>query len=182
MGFKSSIQALPQDLLVMSLTSPQFMGTELAALSLAEPVSAVWPSANRRYYFKYTLSRPQLIRGFWTLNGAAAADNFAFAVYTESRVLVPTAVVASTAQSGTNAIQRFACTAQIPQRGFFSISCNGTTGTLHRHVIAGNEVIRALGMFIEAAAFTAPATATATAGTGGYIPVCGITLDATVPL
>lgn len=173
-----------QDSVSIVLTGPEMLGTQLAALTLPEPVSATWPSANRRYYFPYQLTRPQTLRAYWALNGAAAADNFAFALYDENFVLIPGTTVASTAQAGTNTIQRYAVTATtVPQgRGYLSIACDGTTGTLHRQVIAGNEVIRSLGMFIQAAAFAAPATATPAAGTGGYIPVCGMTFSGTVPL
>ncbi|MES2338002.1 MAG: hypothetical protein V4537_07905 [Pseudomonadota bacterium] len=142
---------------MMSIFSRNAMGPQYAALRSGTTfASAAWPSANRTFYYPFTLLDYETVYKFWWANGAATGtNNLQMAIYrdTYERLILGT----STLAAGNTQVQEDDITdvGLPPGRYYLGIGCNGTTATVIRGA-PSNTSAEASGAYGQATAFTLP--------------------------
>ena len=145
----------------------------------ATPASAVYPSANRAYYYSIVIPRALVIRRFWWLNGATVGtNNLQAGLYYDSFVSV--LLGASTLSAGTANLVQFddvADTAIGPGEYWLALWCDGTTATIFRLATTGGP---RHGVIYDEDSLTGglPTTATPTSPANVYLPMFGFTTRA----
>ena len=153
--------------------SPECIGFQVAP-NPAGPGSFAWPTANRAFFFPFSLARPMLCAQLFNYNGGTASGNLDIGIYAEDGTRLHS--TGSTAQSGTNALQVINPTDKIIPAGqlFLALAMDGTTGT-----VAGTNpslhTLRQAGALIMDTAFPLPAVATFAAWANAIFPIFGFT-------
>lgn len=145
--------------------------------------SAVWPTANKAFFYPVQVTRPRTYVKAWWLNGATAAGNVDVGIYTISGTTA-TRVVASTAQAqaGASVMQvatTFTTTTIGPGLYYFAMSCSLATATVWK-LSLNATVSRPFGCFEAVTSHPLPATATVTVFTASHIPAFGFSELSTV--
>lgn len=138
--------------------------------------SAVWPTANKAFFFPFTVTgraseRPIAYSGAILMNGAAVSGNVDVGIYDALGNRI--ASVGSTAQAGTTAPQRINFSAPVqlrPGRYYLAVALSNGVGAFVRSA-PGAQVARGAGVRELTSAFPLPADASAWVGaTAGYVP------------
>lgn len=164
---------------LVSVLSPQSMGTILISMGCVAPVSAVWPAANETVIIPVVVTQPITITKLWVFNGAAVSGNIDIGIYSDAAAPVLVVAAGSTVQAGTSIVQEFniADTALAPGRYYIAVVLDNTTGTTIRVAAPAigtqAENFQYAGLAQMAAAFPLPATLTLAASSRSYLPICG---------
>jgi len=142
------------------------------------PSTGAWPSANRAIYIPFVVSEPCTAVKMWWLNGTSVSGNVRAAIIRQPdlALLVQTA---STAQSGTSAIQEADITDTLLSAGIYyaGLALDNGTGHILRSLISTTPAYRAAGVAQETlGSLTFPSTITPAALTSGQVPMVGISL------
>lgn len=162
------------DKLVISPFSACALGVEMAAFATPAPASGTWPTANRAFYYPFTINRGLTVTRMWMINGAVVSGNVDIGIYNSSQARLVS--MGSTAQAGVNAMQVFNVTDTVLTPGLYYLALNmsSATGTVILAIVAGFADL-AMGYYSQAVgAVTLPATATWAASTAGIVPLFGL--------
>mgnify|MGYP001584059299 CR=1 FL=1 len=177
-----SLYVPPHSITPFSFT--EGLGKEFSSFADASALMGSLASAtviqNQAYYYPLFLPLPVMLKRFFWCNGATVAGNLDIAVYNYNLDKIIGA--GATAQATINALQFVDVTDTLIPAGrcWLGIASNSTTATFLRTVIVSAllmNILRALGMAIQASAYSAglPAAATfaSAAGAGQQIIFCG---------
>jgi hypothetical protein len=156
------------------------IGLEMAGLvAYGNPSSAAWPTANKAFYFPFTLQIPQMAYQLWVWNGATTSGNFDIGLFDESGTKLGSS--GATAQSGASSIQTVDITDVLLPQGttWLGLSFNNTTATTFR-INPAAAYIAPLGCYVQTTAYPLPTTATYSRIDAAYVPMCGILFRTTI--
>ena len=158
----------------LSTFSPEALGTEIGGLGLAAVASTVWGTANQGIIVPITLTEEFDLRVFYVVNGAAVAGNFDVGLYDTEGQLIR--AIGSTAQAGTNTMQRVAVAPEMLQPGdyYLAAAFGSAIATTIAKVLPNAGVEQALGVYEQAAALGLPTRFIAAVGTLAFIPLIGM--------
>lgn len=170
----------PSDPVFITPWSPISLGTNLAALAVAAPVSTAWGTNNLARGVPFTLQKTiTVVKGFW-YNGATLGSNVDVGIYNNSASKLCS--TGSVAQAGTNALQEAVLTGTLtltPGRYYLALSLSVSTGTIFSAVPNVN-LLKSLGAFQAASSFPLPATATPAVVSAAILPYFGVSLRSLV--
>lgn len=164
--------------LIISPNSRLSIGPELAAIGAAW-ASGITFSSNDRCYIPFSITETKTAISAFTANGSGTiAGNVEVSIYSEA--LAKLVSTGSVAHAGASAMQilSLADTALTAGRYYMSFSLDDGTTTMFRTTTLA-DMYRPLGVLFEAAAFTAPATATP-AVMDNNIPMFGIIFSSAI--
>jgi hypothetical protein len=170
-------QVLPP-LPVISTLSLDSVGS-LMSLNPTNPASAVFPSANRAYYYPFYVSTPILPLIMFIVNGAAVSGNFDIGIYTAAGTKLWS--IGTTQQLNINTVQKVTYAGPTLGVGTFmmAVVLDNGTGTLQRGAISSVPIAQRAGIKTQNTAFPLPATATYAAPASAFVPVIGLRWDTT---
>ena len=152
------------------------VGPELAVDGGGVLASAVWPTANKAFYFPFGLPFRFNVRRMFVANGGTVSGNFDIGIYTLDGKRIYAS--GSTAQAGTTALQYVSLSTELilpPDAYYLALAFDNTTATTQRNAAAGINGVRAMGVLQETSAFALPASMTPAAVSAVYVPLFGIT-------
>lgn len=132
-----------------------------------------WPTANLGIWVPFKLERPAVVQQFFVVNAGAVSGSFDVGVYGWD---LAKRVSQSAAQSGTNTRQVVNCsdTSLGPGWYYLALSHSDTSGQYRRSNSPSWKCLRASGLFVQASAFTLPATVVPASAGSFFIPLFGI--------
>lgn len=160
--------------------STNSLGAIAAAFGAPAPTSQTWPTANKAYYYPFSISAAATCyTAFWA-NGATVSGNVDLGIYTSAKVKVVS--TGSTAQAGTSQTQTVALSASLaPGNYYIGFACDAAAATFIRANltdVAGFSPA-VINLRAGAASFPLPSTATFDSTlTAAVVPffLCGIAL------
>ena len=145
--------------------------------SLGIPVKATTdgndttPAVTETFIAEVSINKPSLVTGFAVFNGSAVAGNMVVILYNKNgRVITKSA---STAQAGTDALQRvpFAAAQKLKEGDYYvGIQFNNTGARLNTHTVGNGGTLKTTGgTYNTAITITPPTTFTANVGPMGAL-------------
>lgn len=144
---------------VISTFSAEAVGS-LENASVTAMSSLAWPTANLAHFVPLRLNLPILPALMFSLNAGVVNGNIDVGIYLPDGTRLWSA--GSTAQAGTNAIQKFIYTGPSlgPGEYYIALALNNNTGQIFRHqFVTSTGIVERTGMRSMASAFPLPATA-----------------------
>lgn len=159
----------------LSTLSLEMVATQLMALGVAAPASAVWPTANLAIYIPFVLAAPYPVKQVWWLNGATVTGNTDVGVYTPGGARLLSS--GSTVGSGVSALQSVTLGTPVllmPGAYYLGMSCSLGTNTIQRFSLGIADDGKMMGLAEQTTALPLPDPATFATYTRTYVPICGI--------
>jgi hypothetical protein len=155
------------------------LGAELAALSLAAPVSTAWATANLARVVPFVVPKPALVRKMFWANGATVAGNVDVGIYDESGSRVVS--MGSVAQAGVSVLQEvdIADVTLGVGRYYMALAASSAAATFLASA-PPLQLCKGMGCAQQAAAFPLPASATPAPFSAAVLPYFGLSLRSLV--
>jgi hypothetical protein len=148
------------------------LGANLIINGFTALAGAVWPFANRAFYFPFVVEDGDFVASKFILrNATPVSGNFDVGIYNAKYARLVSS--GSTAHTGTNQIQQITITDTplMPGQYFMALVFDNNTAFLLTTSVSVSSVIaNTWGVRQEVSAFPLPATATPTAMTANYFP------------
>lgn len=146
-----------------------------SAIGGTAPASAVWPTANKAFYYPVIIPAPIVVQRMWVATGATGGtNNRSLGIYTEAGVQI--AVTANTLAGTANQVQ-FITIGPLtlgPGAYYLGISQNGTSAAVFRNAASIGATSVTTGIVEQVTAYPLPATATFADLSAGFLPIFGI--------
>ena len=168
----ASSPVIPPSIHVITI-SPEVVGVQISALSLAAPVSqAIW-GANIALYIPFSIATAITANRLFCVNGAVPAGNVDIGLYDSGGVQLVSS--GSTVQAGANVPQYFdiADTALQPGSYYMALVANNVATPFFQYNSTA-ALFAMMGIVQQAAAFPLPAPAVFAAMAVTAIPLFGI--------
>ncbi len=153
---------------------------DLTLMTGQAPGSAIWPVANRAYFFVFEVSSPIIVTQAWTYNGTVVSGNIDMGVYSLTGTLLVSS--GTTVHAGLSVLQSVGLTdtALPPGLYWMALAVNNITATFFRWSTAAIQWQIPVGVQQMATAFPLPATATFANPTTTFVPCFGLSFRSVI--